>query len=68
MKTKTFEKYILFQLKYKIKSKKDKLPFLKYCLLNEEEKQYNWKTRNIKKEHSKNVKLLKTLITKLQYL
>lgn len=63
---KNFEETITFDLKYKI-NKKNRLWFLNYCLISEQEKQAEWETRGIRKSHSKNVKFLSTLITRVSY-
>lgn len=61
----SFENEIIFETERV--PKKQKLQFLKYCKICEEEKQSRGETRDIRKEHSKKVQIIDTLIVRLQY-
>ena len=55
--------FINYQLSL-LKSLKNKICYLKYCILSEQNKQYLWETRDIRKIHSKNIRFLQNYIAK----
>lgn len=62
----TFQETIKYDLEYRI-SKKNHASYISYALLNEQEKQSEWETREIRKNHSKNVRFLQSMLTHITY-
>ena len=59
---KTFKQIIMNDLKRF--SWTERSLFIKYCIVSEENKQYDWFTREIRKLHSNNVKFLRSLLSR----